>query len=53
VSTATVPVTRATTAKLGYQGVTGIAHILLEDSGNDPTPLAVVAIRRASKCAPR
>ncbi len=35
-----VPVTRATTAKLGYQGVTGIAHILLEDSGNDPTRLA-------------
>ena len=34
-----VPVTRATTAKLGYQGVTGIAHILLEDSGNDPTRL--------------
>jgi phospholipid/cholesterol/gamma-HCH transport system substrate-binding protein len=35
----TVPVTRATTAKLGYQGVTGIAHILLEDKGEDPTPL--------------
>lgn len=34
-----VPVTRATTARLGYQGVTGIAHILLEDSGDDPTPL--------------
>ncbi|HCZ15882.1 MAG TPA: MCE family protein [Candidatus Accumulibacter sp.] len=35
-----VPVTRGTTAKMGYQGVTGIAHILLEDSGDDPTPLA-------------
>ncbi len=35
-----VPVTRATTAKLGYQGVTGIAHVLLEDSGDDPTRLA-------------
>ncbi|SBT10008.1 Mammalian cell entry related domain protein [Candidatus Accumulibacter aalborgensis] len=34
-----VPVTRGTTAKLGYQGVTGIAHILLEDSGADATPL--------------
>ena len=28
-----IPLTRGTTAKLGYQGVTGIAHILLEDSG--------------------
>ncbi len=35
-----VPVTRGTTAKLGYQGVTGIAHILLEDSSDDPTRLA-------------
>ncbi|EXI82045.1 MAG: virulence factor Mce family protein [Candidatus Accumulibacter sp. BA-94] len=35
-----VPVTRSTTARLGYQGVTGIAHILLEDNGKDPTPLA-------------
>lgn len=34
-----VPVTRGTTAKLGYQGITGIAHILLEDSGADSTPL--------------
>jgi phospholipid/cholesterol/gamma-HCH transport system substrate-binding protein len=33
-------VTRSTTATLGYQGVTGIAHILLEDNGDDPTPLA-------------
>ena len=35
-----VPVTHGTTAKMGYQGVTGIAHILLEDSGRDPAPLA-------------
>mgnify|MGYP000870225251 FL=1 len=35
-----VPVTRNTTARLGYQGITGIAHILLEDNGKDPTPLA-------------
>jgi phospholipid/cholesterol/gamma-HCH transport system substrate-binding protein len=34
-----VPVTRGTTAKLGYQGVTGIAHVLLEESGSDPAPL--------------
>jgi phospholipid/cholesterol/gamma-HCH transport system substrate-binding protein len=34
-----VPVTRGTTAKLGYQGVTGIAHILLEDPGADRTVL--------------
>ncbi|MBL8367931.1 MAG: MCE family protein [Candidatus Accumulibacter sp.] len=34
-----VPVTRGTVAKMGYQGVTGIAHILLEESGDDPQPL--------------
>ncbi|MBI2307740.1 MAG: MCE family protein [Rhodocyclales bacterium] len=34
-----VPVTRGTTAKLGYQGMTGIAHVLLEDSGDSPEPL--------------
>lgn len=34
-----VPVTRGTTAKLNYQGVTGIAHILLEEGGSDSTPL--------------
>lgn len=36
---AEVPVTRGTTAKLGYQGVTGIAHVLLEESGRDAEPL--------------
>ncbi len=35
-----IPVTRGTVAKLGYQGVTGIAHVLLEDDGRDATPLA-------------
>jgi len=35
----TVPVTRGTTAKLGFQGITGIAHILLEETGRDATPL--------------
>jgi len=34
-----VPVTGGTTAKLGYQGVTGIAHVLLEETGSDPRPL--------------
>lgn len=37
-----VPITRGTTAKIGYQGVTGLGHILLEDTGKDPTPLAEV-----------
>lgn len=35
-----VPLTRGTMAKLSYQGVTGIAHVLLEDNGLDQTPLA-------------
>ncbi|HZX32314.1 MAG TPA: MlaD family protein [Rhodocyclaceae bacterium] len=34
-----VPVTRGTTAKIGYQGVTGLGHILLEETGGDMTPL--------------
>ena len=34
-----IPITRGTMAKLGYQGVTGIAHVQLEDSGKDATPL--------------
>lgn len=34
-----IPVTRGTTAKLGFQGVTGIAHVLLEESGKDARPL--------------
>lgn len=36
----TVPLTRGTTASLSYQGVTGLAHVLLEDPGTDPVPLA-------------
>jgi phospholipid/cholesterol/gamma-HCH transport system substrate-binding protein len=35
-----IPITRGTTARLGFQGVTGIAHVLLEDEGKDTTPLA-------------
>lgn len=34
-----VPVTKGTVAKLGYQGVTGLAFVLLEDEGEDRTPL--------------
>ncbi len=34
-----IPITRGTTAKLGYQGLTGLAHVLLEDTGKDATPL--------------
>lgn len=34
-----VPVTRGTVAKIGYQGVTGIAHVLLEETGADLQPL--------------
>jgi len=30
-----VPVTRGTVAKLAYQGITGIAHILLEEEGRN------------------
>lgn len=34
-----LPVTQGTRAALGYQGVTGLAYVLLEDSGEDPRPL--------------
>jgi len=37
-----IPVTQATTAKLGFQGVTGIAHVLLEDKGLTSLPVAAV-----------
>ncbi len=36
---ADVPITQGTTARLAYQGVTGIAHILLLDNGKTPEPL--------------
>jgi phospholipid/cholesterol/gamma-HCH transport system substrate-binding protein len=35
-----IPITRGTTARLGFQGVTGIAHVLLEDEGKDTALLA-------------
>jgi phospholipid/cholesterol/gamma-HCH transport system substrate-binding protein len=34
------PITHSTFGSLGFQGVTGIAFIQLDDSGRDPTPLA-------------
>ncbi|MDZ7938922.1 MAG: MlaD family protein [Rhodoferax sp.] len=33
------PVTRSTFATLGFQGVTGLAFVQLDDKGEDPTPL--------------
>lgn len=36
---ASLPVTKGTTAKLNYQGVTGLASVLLEDKGGNPEPL--------------
>lgn len=35
-----VPLTRGTVARLNYQGVTGLAHILLLESGRSSEPLA-------------
>lgn len=37
---ADIPVTQGTRASLGYQGVTGLAFVQLDDRGTDPTPLA-------------
>jgi phospholipid/cholesterol/gamma-HCH transport system substrate-binding protein len=34
-----VPITRSTFSTLGFQGVTGLAFVQLEDKGEDPTPL--------------
>lgn len=36
----TAPVTASTFATLGFQGVTGLAFVQLDDSGEDKTPLA-------------
>ncbi|MDQ8021177.1 MAG: MlaD family protein [Moraxellaceae bacterium] len=33
------PVTKATRARVGYQGISGLGHIQLEDDGSDPQPL--------------
>jgi phospholipid/cholesterol/gamma-HCH transport system substrate-binding protein len=34
-----VPITQGTFAQLGYQGLTGIAYVVLDDDGSNPTPL--------------
>jgi len=34
-----VPITRGTFAQLGYQGLTGIAYVVLDDDGSNPAPL--------------
>jgi len=34
-----LPVTEGTRASLGYQGVTGLAYVQMEDSGENPAPL--------------
>jgi phospholipid/cholesterol/gamma-HCH transport system substrate-binding protein len=34
-----VPITRGTYAQLGYQGLTGIAFVVLDDDGSNPAPL--------------
>ncbi len=34
-----VPITSGTFAQLGYQGLTGIAYIVLDDDGSNPAPL--------------
>lgn len=36
---ASMPVTKGTTAKLNYQGVTGLASVLIEDKGENLEPL--------------
>ena len=35
----TVPITRGTFAQIGYQGLTGIAYVVLDDDGSDTAPL--------------
>jgi phospholipid/cholesterol/gamma-HCH transport system substrate-binding protein len=35
-----LPVTRSTFAQLGYQGVTGLAYVMLDDDGSNPERLA-------------
>ena len=34
-----LPITQGTRARLGYQGVTGIAYVQLDDRGENPAPL--------------
>jgi phospholipid/cholesterol/gamma-HCH transport system substrate-binding protein len=34
-----IPVTHGTYGQLGYQGVTGLAYVMLDDDGSNPAPL--------------
>ena len=34
-----VPITRGTFAQIGYQGLTGIAFVVLDDDGSNPAPM--------------
>ena len=34
-----VPITHGTFAQIGYQGLTGLAYMVLDDDGSDPRPL--------------
>src|SRR6185436_15743020 len=34
-----VPITHGTYAQIGYQGLTGLAYMVLDDDGSDPRPL--------------
>jgi phospholipid/cholesterol/gamma-HCH transport system substrate-binding protein len=34
-----VPITRGTFAQIGYQGLTGIAYVVLDDDGSNPAPM--------------
>ena len=38
-----VPITRGTFAQIGYQGLTGIAYVVLDDDGSNPAPLQYLA----------
>jgi len=38
-----VPITHGTFAQLGYQGLTGIAYVVLDDDGSNPAPLQTAA----------
>lgn len=45
-----IPITQGTEARLGYQGVTGIAHVLLEDEGKDTRPLVSGGRKPGTDC---
>jgi len=38
-----LPITRGTYGQLGYQGVTGLAYVMLDDDGSNPQPLSAPA----------